>query len=69
MDQDYGPATEKQVKKFQEKRGLSITGEVKEDTYYSLVEPMMKGTGKGMKHAKESDPLTKRILSNWHDKV
>lgn len=41
VDQDFGPATEKQIKEFQMEFGLNATGEVHEDTYAALVAPMM----------------------------
>jgi hypothetical protein len=41
VDQDFGPATEKQVKNFQNKNGLTANGEVDEDTYAHMVAPIV----------------------------
>ena len=41
VDQDFGPATEKQVKNFQTKNGLTPNGEVDEHTYAHMVAPIL----------------------------
>jgi len=41
VDQNYGPATEKQVANFQHKNRLSETGDVDEATYTALVSPIL----------------------------
>lgn len=42
IDSDFGPATERCVKNFQEQKELPITGVVDQATYIRLVEPLTK---------------------------
>lgn len=42
IDRDFGPATERCVKNFQQAKGLPVTGVVDQATYKKLVEPLIK---------------------------
>ena len=42
VDQDFGPATERQVRNFQKEKRFEQTGEVDEKTYTALVAPILK---------------------------
>jgi len=42
IDQDFGPATQKLVKKFQEASKLPVTGDVDENTFQFLTTPLLK---------------------------
>jgi len=41
IDQDFGPATQRQVLKFQKSKGIGETGQVDEETYSILIRPML----------------------------
>ena len=42
IDGDFGPATEKAVKRFQESQGLRVDGIVDQDTFTALTAPMVR---------------------------
>ncbi len=40
VDGDFGPATKRMVRRFQERKGLNISGNITHDTWKKLTEPM-----------------------------